>query len=292
MVSFGHTLFINGSIMSTPVERLRNRLYTLHSNKLFEFTVIFIIVFSALVTGAKTYEINTSLDEIVQWLDWFITLFFLFEVTIRIIAEPRTLDFFKKGWNVFDFVIVAASLIPVDGNETVLLARLLRIFRVLRLVSVIPELRVLISSLLKALPRMGYIALLMFIIFYIYAAIGSFMFEAINPELWSNISIAMLTLFRIATFEDWTDVMYETMEIYPLSWMFYITFIFLTAFVFLNMMIGVVLDVMQREQNQYEQERDETEAEEVHSIKDEITQVSAKLDRLEALLVQQSHKPN
>lgn len=290
MVSFRHSSFITGLIMSISVERLRNKLYALHSNKLFEFTVIFIIVFSALVTGAKTYEINTSLDNIVQWLDWFITLFFLFEVTIRIIAEPRTLDFFKKGWNVFDFVIVAASLIPVDGNETVLLARLLRIFRVLRLVSVIPELRVLINSLLKALPRMGYIALLMFIIFYIYAAIGSFMFEQINPELWSNISIAMLTLFRIATFEDWTDVMYETMEIYPLSWMFYITFIFLTAFVFLNMMIGVVLDVMQREQNQYEQERDETEAEEVHSIKDEITQVSAKLDRLEALLIEKERQ--
>jgi voltage-gated sodium channel len=274
--------------MSSAIQRLQNQLFELHSNKLFEFTVIFIIVFSALVTGAKTYEINTTLDNAVHWLDWFITLFFLFEVSIRIIAEPRTLDFFKKGWNVFDFIIVAASLVPVDGNETVLLARLLRIFRVLRLVSVIPELRILINSLLKALPRMGYIALLMFIIFYIYAAIGSFMFEAINHKLWANISIAMLTLFRVATFEDWTDVMYETMEVYPLSWIFYLTFIFLTAFVFLNMMIGVVLDAMQREQNQSEQERDDTEAEEVHSIKAEISEVNAKLDRLHTLLEQQT----
>ena len=131
--------------MSSAIQRLQNQLFELHSNKLFEFTVIFIIVFSALVTGAKTYEINTTLDNAVHWLDWFITLFFLFEVSIRIIAEPRTLDFFKKGWNVFDFIIVAASLVPVDGNETVLLARLLRIFRVLRLVSVIPELRILIN---------------------------------------------------------------------------------------------------------------------------------------------------
>ena len=134
---------------------------------------------------------------------------------------------------------------------------------------------------------MGYIALLMFIIFYIYAAIGSFMFENINPILWSNISIAMLTLFRVSTLEDWTDVMYETMEVYPLSWIFYLTFIFLTAFVFLNMMIGVVLDVIQREQNQYEQERDDTEAEEVLSIKAEISEVNAKLDRLHAVLEQQ-----
>ena len=274
--------------MSNAIQRLQNKLFELHSNKLFEFTVIFIIVFSALITGAKTYEVSSTTDALIQGLDWFITLFFLFEVTIKLISEPRTLDFFKKGWNVFDFVIVVASLIPIDGNETVLLARLLRIFRVLRLVSVIPELRILINSLLKALPRMGYIALLMFIIFYIYAAIGSFMFENINPILWSNISIAMLTLFRVSTLEDWTDVMYETMEVYPLSWIFYLTFIFLTAFVFLNMMIGVVLDVMQREQNQYEQERDDTEAEEVLSIKAEISEVNAKLDRLHAVLEQQA----
>ncbi len=286
MVSFGHLIFYCGRHMSVYIQQLRQQLFALHSNKFFEFTVIAIIVFSALVTGVKTYEINTTLDSLVHILDSAITLFFLFEVTIRIIAEPKTRDFFKNGWNVFDFVIVLASLVPLDGNETVLLARLLRIFRVLRLVSVIPELRILINSLLKALPRMGYIVLLMFIIFYIYAAIGSFVFETINPSLWANISIAMLTLFRISTFEDWTDIMYETMEVYPLSWLFYISFIFLTAFVFLNMMIGVILDVMQREQKQYELERDDNEADEVHTIKQDIDHVKAKLDTLEALLRQ------
>ena len=276
--------------MSASIKQFQSRLFDLHSNKLFEITVIFIIVFSALVTGVKTYEINSTLNQLVLGLDTFITLFFLFEVTIRLIAEPRTLDFFKKGWNVFDFVIVVASMLPIEGSDTVLLARLLRIFRVLRLISVIPELRVLINSLLKALPRMGYIALLMFIIFYIYAAIGSFMFGTINSELWGNISIAMLTLFRVSTFEDWTDVMYETMEVYPLSWIFYLTFIFLTAFVFLNMMIGVVLEAMQREQNQYDRERDDSEADEVHYIKAEMDQLSVKLDTIETLLKQKDKK--
>lgn len=130
-----------------------------------------------------------------------------------------------------------------------LLARLLRVFRVLRLVSMIPELRLLINALLKAIPRMGYIALLMFVIFYIYAAIGSMLFEHINSVLWGDVSIAMLTLFRVATFEDWTDVMYETMAVYPISWIFYLSFIFLTAFIFLNMMVGTILDVMNEEHN-------------------------------------------
>ena len=135
----------------------------------------------------------------------------------------------------------------MDDSEAALLGRLLRIFRVLRLVSIIPELRILMNAFVTAIPRMGYVSLLMFIIFYIYAAMGSMFFSEINRELWGNITIAMLTLFRIATFEDWTDVMYETMEVHPLSWSFYLSFIFIVAFVFLNMMIGVVLDVMQRE---------------------------------------------
>jgi voltage-gated sodium channel len=268
------------------VEQLKLQLLKVHQNKLFEFIVISIIIFSALVTGAKTYDIGSTMANVVAWLDMLITVFFLIEILIRLASEPRFLDFFKKGWNIFDFIIVTASLLPVDGNDTVLLARLLRIFRVLRLVSVIPELRILIGALIKAMPRMGYIVLLMFIIFYIYAAIGSFMFENINPVLWGNISISMLTLFRVATFEDWTDVMYETMAEYPLSWIFYLSFIFLTAFVFLNMMIGVILDVMQREHEEYYRESGEGEAAEVHWIKEHTEQMEQRLDRIEYLLLE------
>lgn len=267
------------------VEQLKLQLFNLHQNKLFEFLVISIIVFSALITGAKTYDIDSTMANIVAWLDMFITVFFLVEILIRLVAEPRFFDFFKKGWNIFDFLIVTASLLPIEGNDSVLLARLLRIFRVLRLISVIPELRILISSLIKALPRMGYIVLLMFIIFYIYAAIGSFMFENINPVLWGNISIAMLTLFRVATFEDWTDVMYETMTEFPLSWIFYLSFIFLTAFVFLNMMIGVILDVMQREHDEHYRETGEGEAGEVHWIKEHSALMEQRLERIESLLL-------
>jgi voltage-gated sodium channel len=267
-------------------EQLKQQLFKLHQNKIFEFVVIAIIIFSALVTGARTYNIDSTMTDVVAWLDMFITVFFLVEILIRLAAEPRFFDFFKKGWNVFDFIIVTVSLIPIDGNDSVLLARLLRIFRVLRLISVIPELRVLISALIKALPRMGYIVLLMFIIFYIYAAIGSTMFEAINPVLWGDISIAMLTLFRVATFEDWTDVMYETMAEYPLSWIFYLSFIFFTAFIFLNMMIGVILNVMQREQEEYYKEIGEGEAAEVHWIKEHTVQMEQRLERIESLLLE------
>ena len=262
----------------------KGRFIAIRGNKIFELVIIAVIIFSAMMIGAHTYDISLYWLDILKIFDVAVTVFFLVELLIRMAAEERFANFFKKGWNIFDFIIVTASLIPVDESEMVLLARLLRIFRVLRLVSMVPELRILMDALVKAIPRIGYVVLLMFIIFYIYGAIGSFMFEEINSVLWGDVTIAMLTLFRVATFEDWTDVMYETMEVYPFSWIFYLTFIFITAFVFLNMMIGVVLDVMQKEHEKYDLEHDEGEAGEVRWIKEHTQEMEQRLERIEGLL--------
>jgi len=131
---------------------------------------------------------------------------------------------------------------------------------------------------------MGYVVLLMFVIFYIYGAVGSILFEQINNVLWGDVAISMLTLFRIATFEDWTDVMYETMAVYPLSWIYYLSFIFLTTFVFLNMMVGIVLDVLTREHQRFDQESGEGEAGEVHWIREHTEAIETRLGRIEQLL--------
>lgn len=246
--------------------------------------MISIIVISALVIGAKTYEETSRIEQWLLYLDIAVTVFFLIEILIRMAAERNLVSFFKKGWNVFDFLIVTASLIPMDDSEMVLLARLLRIFRVLRLVSMIPELQMLLGALVKSVPRMGYVVLLMFIIFYIYAALGSFLFHNVDDFLWGNISVAMLTLFRIATFEDWTDVMYATQEVYAWSWLYYLTFIFLTAFIFLNMMIGIVLDVMQKESAQMELDSGEGDSAQLQALRSDVHTLKAQLDRMEAAM--------
>lgn len=232
--------------MKKSVLRLQATLKKIDSSNLFQGVVIAVILLSALLIGAKTHKLSPAAMSILAMLDIAVSIFFVVELSIRFLACKQKKRFFHNGWNIFDTIIVIGSLIPTGGTG-VLLARLLRIFRVLRLVSMVPELRQLINALLKAIPKMGYIALLMFVIFYIYAAIGSMYFHKINEFLWGDVSIAMLTLFRVATFEDWTDVMYETMEVYPLSWIYYLTFIFLAAFIFLNMMVGTILEVMNEE---------------------------------------------
>ena len=231
--------------MSVKIDAWQAKLDSLRNNKAFELLVIAVIIFSALVIGVKTYALPPLALKAIVFLDWCITFFFLAEITVRYLGEPDKKRFFRSGWNVFDTLIVTISLIPVEDSELALIGRLVRIFRVLRMVSIIPELRMLLNSLLKAMPQLGYVALMMFIIFYIYAAVGSTFFAEINPGLWGDIAISMLTLFRVMTFEDWTDVMYETMAVHPLSWTFYLSFIFLSAFAFLNMIIGIVVNVLE-----------------------------------------------
>lgn len=227
--------------------RVLSKIQTIRHNKSFELFIIIIIIASALLVGVKTYDIPDSVIQLLRVMDWLITGIFVVEISIRFAAEERKLDFFRSMWNLFDTLIVLISLIPIENTDMALVARLVRVFRVMRMVSIVPELRMLLNSLLVALPRLGYVMALMFIIFYIYAAVGSLFFEEVNEVLWGDIAISMLTLFRVMTFEDWTDVMYETMVLYSWSWVYFVSFIFLTAFAFLNMVIGIVVNVLEEE---------------------------------------------
>ena len=258
------------------------RFESARSNRLFELFIILVIIASALLIGVKTYQLPSWVKPLIDGLDLLITLIFLVEISIRFLGEPQKRAFFRNGWNVFDTLIVFISLIPIDDTDSALVARLVRVFRVLRMVSIVPELRLLLNSIISALPRLGYVAALIFIIFYIYAAAGSLFFDRINPELWGNISIAMLTLFRVMTFEDWTDVMYETMDVYSWSWIFYLTFIFLTTFAFLNMVIGIVVSVLEEEQSKLDTEDPNRTS--LANLKDELTEIRTSLRAIERRL--------
>ena len=274
---------IDKKLVSTGHNTLQRRFYEIRNNKIFELFVIAIIIFSALMIGANSYQISATTMQVLSILDIAITVIFLTEIIIRFIGEPNKKRFFHNFWNIFDTFIVVVSLIPIEDSEVAYLGRLVRIFRVLRMVSIIPELRILINSLVKALPQLGYVMLLMFIIFYIYAAVGTTFFATINPELWGDISISLLTLFRVMTFEDWTDVMYESMTVYPLSWTYYLTFIFFTAFAFLNMVIGIVVNVLEQER-QIEADLNNNAAQEPT-----MQELKQELDEIKALLKQQNN---
>ena len=226
--------------------KIRNVFYTIRQNNFFEFFVVSIIILSALNVGLRTYNIDPSVLQTLILFDYLITIFFLVEIIIRMFSYEKPALFFQKNWNIFDFSIVALSLIPLEFLDAVIVARLLRVFRLLRIISFIPQFRVLIESLIQAIPRVGYVLLFIFIESYIFAAIGSILFGEVDPVHWENIGVSMLTLFKVATIDGWIEIMNNTLPVYPGSWFFYIFYIVINGFIFLNMIVGVVIDVMIR----------------------------------------------
>jgi voltage-gated sodium channel len=233
---------------------MREFFLKIRNNNLFEGFIISVILISAIFVGFRTYEesLNPEIFLYISYLDYIVTIIFVIEIFIRIIAEKSIINFFKQPWNIFDFLIVSISLIPIESLDSILLARLVRVFRLLRLVSFIPQFRILIESFITAIPRVGYILLFMFVEFYIFAAIGSILFSEISPLHWGNVGLAMLTLFQTATLEGWPDLMYQSLQVQRFSWIFFVVFIILNSLVFMNMIIGVIIDVIVKaNENEY-----------------------------------------
>ncbi len=167
---------------------------------------------------------------------------FIVEALIKIAAHwPRMHGYFKDGWNVFDFTIIVVSLLPATG-ELATVARLARLMRVLRLISALPELRLIVATLMRSIPGMFNVIALMSIIFYIYAVAGYHFFHEADPTHWRNLGIALLSLFRIVTLEDWTDIMYAAMAAHWWAWMYFVSFVVVGTFVVINLFIAVVLN--------------------------------------------------
>ena len=182
--------------------------------------------------------------KIINFLDYSITIFFVIEILIRFIGEPKKINFFKNGWNLFDGIIVLVSLIPIPNNSSFLLLRLLRVFRVLRIISVIPELKLIIEALLSSIKRVFYVGLLLFIILYIYATIGSILFSNDISQRWSDVGVSMITLFQVLTLSSWEQVMLPLQEIYWWAWIYFFSFIIICGITMLNLLIAILVDVV------------------------------------------------
>jgi len=223
---------------------MNGALYKIKESRIFQFIVISIIILNAITIGVNTYDLSDLTKKLINYLDYSITVFFVIEIIIRFIGEPNKKDFFKSGWNIFDSTIVLISLIPIPNNSSFLLLRLLRVFRVLRIISVIPELKKIIEALLNSVKRVFYVSLLLFIILYIYATIGSILFSEDIPERWSDLGVSMITLFQVLTLSSWEQVMLPLQDIYWWAWIYFFSFIIICGITMLNLLIAVLVDVV------------------------------------------------
>ncbi len=222
---------------------MQDRLRTILESPRFVNFIMVVIIFNAILLGLETSKtVMDGFGPMILLLDSICLAIFVTEIALKLIVYR--LRFFRDGWNIFDFVIVGISLIPVTQGFTAL--RALRILRVLRLVSTTPRLRRVVEGLISALPGMASVFALMALIFYIGAVIATKLFGFSFPEWFGTLGRSGYSLFQIMTLESWSmGIVRPVMEVYPLAWMFFIPFIMVTTFAVVNLLVGLIVNSMQ-----------------------------------------------
>ncbi|MEX0283526.1 MAG: ion transporter [Paracoccaceae bacterium] len=204
--------------------------------------IIGVIVFNAILLGLETSDnLMERFGFLIGVLDEVCLAIFLIEIAIKLFVYR--VDFFRSGWNLFDFFIVGIALVPAAQSMSVL--RALRIMRVLRLMSSFPSLRRVIEGFLKALPGMGSVFTLMSMTFYIGSVIATKLFGDTFPEWFGTMGRSAYSLFQIMTLESWSmGIVRPVMEIYTYAWVFFVPFILITSFAVVNLLVGLIVNSM------------------------------------------------
>ena len=212
----------------------------------FQAFIFGVIVANAIVLGLETYDaIDREVGGLLTVLNDACLGIFVIELAIRITAYgSRPQDFFRDGWNVFDFIAITAAFAPgLRQNATLL--RLVRLLRIVRIVSVLPDARVLIRGMVRSLPPIVSMGLLAVLLIYLYGMIGWILFHSEDPGRWGNIGDAMLNLFVMLTLEQWPNYLRAGMEIYPWSWIYFVSYVLIAGFLLINILIGIVINAME-----------------------------------------------
>ncbi len=241
--------------------------------------IIALILINAALLGLETWPAAmAAAGGLIVAIDRAILAVFVVEIALRLFVHRR--DFWRDPWSVFDFFVVAIALAPATGQLAVL--RALRVLRVLRLLTMVPSMRRVVGALLSAIPGLGSIALVLLVIYYVFAVIATKIFGAAYPEWFGNLGQSLYTLFQIMTLESWSmGIARPVMEHFPYAWAFFVPFILVATFTMLNLFIAVIVNAMhsftEEDQQQtvaaVEQAREHIAADlhaEVRSLRDEI----------------------
>lgn len=273
----------------------------------FQYFIITVILATGLIVGLETYPaIMATHGDLLHVLDHIVLYIFVIEILLKIGSNgSKPWEYFYDGWNVFDFIIVAVCFLPIGGAYIAVL-RLARILRVLRLITAMPRLQLLVGALLKSFPSMSYVGILLILLFYIYAVLGTFLFGMNDPLHFGDLQTSFLTLFKVITLEGWIEIMniqifgshiygYENFKhivtqpmAHPFAApLYFISFILLGTMIMLNLFIGVIINGMDETRKEAETAEMAVKQNELKSftLKEEICLVEKKLAEVSKHLI-------
>ncbi len=204
--------------------------------------IMLLIVVNAAILGLETVPaVMQPYGHILIPIDRAILSIFVVEILVRLFAHR--LAFFRDPWSLFDFTVVAIALIPASGPFAVL--RALRVLRVLRLLTLVPSMRRVVGALLASIPGLGSIALVLLLIYYVFAVMATKLFGQSFPQFFGSIGESLYSLFQIMTLESWSmGIVRPVMEVHPNAWLFFVVFILIATFTMLNLFIAIIVNAM------------------------------------------------
>ena len=247
----------------------REQVAALVESPTFQRAIIGVIVFNAVTLGLETFDaVMQRAGGLLHALDRIVLVVFVLELLLRFYAHRWR--FFRDPWSVFDFAVVAISLVPATGGLSVL--RALRILRALRLISAVPGMKKVVSGLLSAIPAMLSIVLLLGLVLYVGAVLATELYGATASQHFGNLGRSLFTLFQVMTGEAWPDIARDVLAHHPYAWVFFVVFILVSTFVVLNLFTAVVVSAMEPERRE-EITLDETVLAELRALRAEIAQL-------------------
>ncbi|WBL65968.1 ion transporter [Thauera sp. WB-2] len=246
----------------------------------FQKFIIAVIVINAITLGLETSPtVMAAAGSALVVLDRVALAIFVLEIVLKLVVYRH--NFFRSGWNVFDFLIVGVTLLPVGEGVSVL--RALRILRALRLISVVPSMRKVVNALLRAIPGMSSVLTLLLLVFYVAAVMATKLFATDFPEWFGSIGASFYTLFQVMTLESWSmGIVRPVMEVHPLAWLFFVVFILTTTFAVLNLFIAIVVDAMNTSDHAEQEETRELVVTEHELVMAELKALRTELAELRA----------
>ena len=242
---------------------MREKITALVEHTRFVQFIMLLIMVNGITMGVQTIPtLSNGVHDALEIFDRTVIAIFTVEILLRLYAHRWA--FFKSGWSLFDFVIVAISLVPASAGFEIL--RILRVFRLFRLITVVPQMRKIVTALLSTIPGIASIALLMTLIFYVFAIMATNLYGQTFPEWFGSLGTSFYTLFQIMTLESWSmGIVRPIMEVHPQAWAFFVPFIFIVSFIMVNLIIAIVVDAM----GALKEDTEETIIDEMHHTHDD-----------------------
>ena len=212
----------------------------------FDPLMLAVIFVNAITLGLETYEsIDRSIGDELNLANEVILGLFVVELLIRIGAHgSRPQEFFRSGWNVFDFIVIGASFVPgVRENATLL--RLVRLLRIVRAVRLLPDLRVLTVAVGRSIPGVASLAVITLLLVYVYGMVGWLIFHEHDPANFGNVGQSMVTMFVLLTLENLPTYIEEGQRLSDWTLVFFVSYVLVASFLIFNLFIGIVINSME-----------------------------------------------